>query len=156
MTPVEQAAAVYLSEPCARTFREDLESHLLHGVVFSTPTAFIMARYVARDWPPHRIVDPSQNNTTDDHLDCLHVYLASGDLTEFFTFPHKPCKWVSFERENVLKFYSYERIHNLIRRQDGAAKVPAAAEGQAADTNRRSSTGPRVQPPSRCRWRRRT
>lgn len=62
MTPVEQAAAVYLSEPCARTFREDLELHLLNGVVYSTPTAFIMARYVARDWPALSVVDPDQTD----------------------------------------------------------------------------------------------
>lgn len=129
MTPVEQAAAVYLSEPCARTFREDLELHLLNGVVYSTPTAFIMARYVARDWPALSVVDPDQTDATCTPKDCLHVYLAAGDLTEFFTFPHKPCKWVSFERENALKFYSYERIHNLIRRQDGAAKEPRRQRG---------------------------
>jgi len=108
MTPVEQAASVYGRELCARTFREDLEAHLLHGIVINTPKAFIMARYVCRDWPASAIVDPWQNDLTCAPRDCLHVYLAAGDLLEFFTFPHVETKWISFERKNILRFHPYE------------------------------------------------
>ena len=115
MKPVRQAAAVYQREPCARDFKEDLSAHLLHGIVFSTPTAFIMARYVSRSWPDSSIINPWLNDATCDQLDTIHVYLAAGDITEFFTFPHKPAMWISFERKNILKFYPYARISKLIR-----------------------------------------
>ena len=114
MKPVRQAAAVYQSEPCARDFKEDLSAHLLHGSVFSTPTAFIMARYVSRSWPAESIINPWLNDATCAQLDTLHVYLAAGDLTEFFTFPHKPVTWCSFERKNTLKFYDYARLRRTI------------------------------------------
>lgn len=107
MKPVRQAAAVYQREPCARDFKEDLSAHLLHGIVFNTPTAFIMARYVSRSWPESSIINPWLNDATCSHLDTIHVYLAAGYLTEFFTFPHIQCKWISFERKNTLKFYCY-------------------------------------------------
>lgn len=117
MTPIEQAAAVYQREECARSFREDLEAHLLHGLVFSTPRGFIMARYVRRDWAHSAIVDPWQNGeneaTCAPEKDCLHVYLAAGELSEFFTFPHRRVLWVSFERSNRLHFHPYNRIQRL-------------------------------------------
>jgi hypothetical protein len=110
MNPAEQAAAVYEREPCARTFRSDLEAHLLHGIVISTPTAFIMARYVGSSWPTQDIVNPWCNDLNPSRRDCLHIYLAAGDLSEFFTFPHKPVTWCSFERRNILRFYSYQSL----------------------------------------------
>lgn len=99
MTPVEQAAAVYQQEPCAGTFREDLEAYLLAGLVFSTPTAFVMARYTNRD-----------DDLTCAGKSCMHVHLAAGDVMEIFRFPHTPCDWISFERKNVLRFYSYSQL----------------------------------------------
>lgn len=98
MTPVEQAAAVYDREPCVNTFREDLEAHLLNGLVFSTPTAFVMARYTSRE------------SLTCALETCIHVHLAAGDVMEIFNFPHIPCEWVSFERDNVLRFHRYEHL----------------------------------------------
>lgn len=125
LTPVERAAAVYGREACARSFREDLEAHLLHGLVFSTPTAFCMARYVSREWPGGMIVDPHVNDSgvagggvenfgesdlTCALKNCIHLYLAAGDMGEFFEFPHEPCEWISYERNNVLRFHSYEAL----------------------------------------------
>lgn len=103
----ERAKALHYNENGPRSFKEDLEAHLLHGSVFSTPTAFIMARYVSRSWPEESIINPWVNDATCPQIDCLHVYLAAGDLTEFFTFPHRSVKWISFERKNTLKFYCY-------------------------------------------------
>ena len=108
MMPWEQAARVYEQEPCARPLSSDLEAHLFHGLVYSTPEAFIMARYVCRDWPEEWIRDPWQNPPGE--RDCLHVYLAAGDISKFFTFGHFPVKWCSFERGNVLRFHSYQSL----------------------------------------------
>lgn len=119
VSPVEIAAAVYDQEPCARTFREDLEAHLLHGIVISTQTAFVMARYVCRDWPASAIVDP-WNNDLACVPDCLHIYLAAGRTSEFWTFPHKKVKWISFERGNSLRFHPYDQLQRLCSRQSKA------------------------------------
>lgn len=107
MKPVREAAAVYQREPCVRTFREDLEAHLLHGLVYSTSTCFVMARYVSRSWPDSTIVNPWLNDPTCSQLDTLHVYLAAGDLAELFDFPCQPVVWISFERRNILRYYSH-------------------------------------------------
>ena len=116
MNAAELAKERHVYENGPRSFKQDLEAHLIHGIVFSTPTAFVMARYVSRSWPDHSIINPWLNDATCSQLDTLHVYLAAGDLTEFFTFPHISCKWVSFERKNNLKFYSYARLRRTILR----------------------------------------
>lgn len=110
MSPAEQAAAVYLSEPCARMFEEDLDAHLLHGLVYSTPTAFGMARYVCSAWPHEWIVDPWFNSRDHGTHDTLHVYLAAGNLREILALPHFPAAFISFERQNRLRFYDYDQL----------------------------------------------
>ena len=110
MSPIEQAAAVYQREPCARTFREDLEAHLLHGLVMCTPTAFVMARYVRKDWTHEQIVNPWHKIHLTSAANCVHIYLAAGRLVEFGEFPHCPVSWVSFERGNKLRFHPYSKI----------------------------------------------
>lgn len=115
MIPVLAAAAVYQRESCARTMLEDLESHLLHGLVYSTPKAFVMARYVCRDWPHAAITDPEINDLPGPK-NCLHVYLAAGDVSKIWTFDHAETEWVSFERGNILRFYPY----NLLKRRCSA------------------------------------
>lgn len=113
MTPAERALQVYQSEPCARSFIEDLTWHLQTGYVYSTPEAFILARYVRRDWPVDDILDPSRFALTQD-ADCLHIYLAAGDIRQIFSFPHLPVPWISFERHNNLRFHPYELLRNRL------------------------------------------
>ncbi len=124
MTPVEAAAAVYSREPCARSFREDLEAHLLHGIVVNTQTAFVLARYVCRAWPAAAIVNPWINDLTCAPRDCLHIHLAAGRTSEFFTFPHAPCSWVSFERRNILRFHPYDTIQRRCNTNSQALSSP--------------------------------
>lgn len=57
MTPAEKVAALYDADS-PRTFREDLEAHLLHGYVVSTPEMFAMARAVERGAPDALLRDP--------------------------------------------------------------------------------------------------
>ena len=89
MTIFEKAAAVYDHPMCNRVLREDLEAHLLHGMVYSNDRCFIMARYVRRDMAPEYIINPWITEPTG-LADCLHIYLAAGDISECFTFPHDP------------------------------------------------------------------
>lgn len=113
-TPIFQAKALHFNENGPRSFREDLEAHLMHGFVYSTPSAFVMARMVSRDWPACDIINPWKNDLTCPP-DCLHIYLAAGDIQEFWTFPHPHAVWVSFERRNILRFHPYERIQRIQR-----------------------------------------
>lgn len=111
MTPAEQAAAVYHREECPRSFRQDLEAHLVNprAVVIATGRLFCMARPVSRDWDQLAITDPNFNSLTCAP-DCWHVYLGAGDISEFFTFPHDFLPWVSFERGNRLRIHRYDTL----------------------------------------------
>lgn len=112
-SPAWQAALVYEKEPCARTFRQDLELHLLNGYVVSTPEYFIMGRPIHKDSPQECIVDPSFPFNKAD-WDCWHVYLMAGDFSKVFDFYPFPLEWVSWERKNVLRFFKTETVAKRI------------------------------------------
>lgn len=113
MTPVEIAAAVYQREPCRRTFAEDLEAHLLNGVVHSTDQYFLMARKVRRDADHADIVNPWIKH---ENPDCWLVYLYSGNIRRAFEAADVRLPWVAFEKRNRLKFYTWDEIHKRTER----------------------------------------
>lgn len=114
LSPHARAKAVYDNEPCARTFLQDLELHLTSGYVFSTPRIFLLGRPVPRSADPRDIVDPVVDFAAmGSKLDCWHVYLAAGDLLEFFRFEPFPLPYFSWERENVLRFYRRDHVIRL-------------------------------------------
>lgn len=108
MRPVQRAAAVYEQETCPRSFREDLEAHLLYGIVVSNDQLFLMARPVRQDATYERICNPW---VSFQNPDCWHLYLYSGHLKEAFDSAPYPLPFVSFERKNKLRIYSWVRIH---------------------------------------------
>lgn len=114
MTPVERAAAVYDREHCARSFKEDLEAHLLHGWVISTPSLFLMARPVSIKASREDIVNPWINDFSD--VDSWHLYLFSGSLMSAFKYAPFTLPYVSYERENSLRIYKYDVIHRKCAR----------------------------------------
>lgn len=102
MSPVHHAAAVYQREPCARSFREDLEAHLLHGHVFSTPEFFVMGRAV-RSWAAGEdIVNPW---VTWPDGDAWLVYLMAGDMGRALRMLPYRLPLIGWERGNVLRFW---------------------------------------------------
>lgn len=109
MRPVELSAAVYEKEPCARSFKEDLEAHLLHGLVVSTPELFLMARPVLACAPHEQIVNPWYNDFPI--WDCWHVYLYSGNMMSAFKQATYELQFVSFERKNRLRVYRWDDIY---------------------------------------------
>lgn len=111
MTPVEYAAAVYESEPCARTFKEDLEAHLLNGYVFSTPDYFVMGRAVDSKASYAEITNPWH---VFESVDAWWVYLASGDLSQIILACPYGLPLIGFERLNKPRFYSANRITALL------------------------------------------
>ena len=109
MRPIEWAASVYDREPCARTFTEDLEAHLLHGYVFSSPKYFWMGRPVYVAALESEIVNP-WHNTWDKEPDCWHYYLYSGSIAHAVQLTPYKLPWLSFERNNILRLYRSDVI----------------------------------------------
>ena len=110
MNPVLKAAAVYEQEECVRTFAQDLEAHLLHGVVVSTPNLFCMGRPVSHDASGDKIVNP-WHNTWDKEPDCWHLYLYAGDMMSAFKQATHELPYVSYEMKNRLRVYRSEVIY---------------------------------------------
>jgi hypothetical protein len=108
--PVERAAAVYEKEPCARSFKEDLEAHLLNGLVVSTPELFLMARPVCHAATREEIINPWFNSFR--YFDCWHLYLYSGDMMSAFKQAGYKLPLVSFERRNGLRVYTWDAIYS--------------------------------------------
>ena len=112
MTPVWMAAAVYEAEPCARSFREDLEAHLQNGYVFSTPTAFVMGRPVDSGADPAAIVDPLHGFDPED-CDAWLVYLAAGSIADVLRQEPFPLTFYLWERKNVLRRFHAKTVKRL-------------------------------------------
>jgi hypothetical protein len=107
ISPYDLVQDIYRNEPCARTFARDLELHLKFGYIYSSPDAFVMGRAVNRNGDPSDIVNPEFQF---DLVDAWLVYLAVGDIREFFLREPYPLPWVGWERNNVLRFYDMETI----------------------------------------------
>ncbi len=120
MTPVELAAAVYLHEPCVRTFREDLEAHLLNGYVFSTPEFFAMGRVVRSDAPAEEVVDPW---VRFEEGDAWMAYLMAGDLGRALAAVPFGLPRIGWERGNVLRFWPLKRFREVFACQNGGAEL---------------------------------
>lgn len=112
MTPVWMAAAVYESEPCARSFREDLEAHLQNGYVFSTPTAFVMGRPVDSGADPAQIVDP-WHGFDPAQCDAWLVYLAAGNIADVLRQEPFALTFYLWERKNVLRRFHAKTVKRL-------------------------------------------
>jgi hypothetical protein len=107
ISPVERIAALY-NESSPRSFKEDLEAHLLHGWVFSSPTYFCMGRGVERDASQQDINNPWHLFSKPD---TWYVYAFSGDIQWTWKSIPYPLPWIAFERrKGPIKFYPYERI----------------------------------------------
>jgi len=115
MSAVERWAAGYAPGP--RTFRSDLEAHLLHGYVWSTPEWFVMARPVASDGDHDQIKDAWH---VFDPFDCWHIFAYAnttphnlrGLVEKFLRLMPYELPLVSWEREkdNDLRFYNLKRF----------------------------------------------
>lgn len=113
MSPVEIAARVYETEPCKRTFREDLEAHLLHGYVFSTPEYFVMGRAAVSSANPADIVNPWHLFHVE-HCDAWLVYLCAGDWLKAMERLPYPLPLIGWERRNILRFWPFDRFKESI------------------------------------------
>jgi hypothetical protein len=111
--PAEIAAGVYQREPCARSFREDLEAHLRNGYVFSTPEYFVMGRVVSSSAPPEEIVDPWIRFAEAD-ADAWLIYLLAGDVRKAFEVLPHPLPRIGWERSNALRFWPLAKFQRIL------------------------------------------
>jgi hypothetical protein len=108
---------VYQQEPCARSFREDIDAHLQNGFVWATPDEFWMCRGVDRDADPALIVDPWHAFPRNEQNAWL-VYLLSGTCrTEMLSravrmLPYR-LEWIGWEKRNILRFYRTKKLYNF-------------------------------------------
>jgi hypothetical protein len=112
MTPVERAAAIYKRERCTRSFRDDLEIHLLHGFVFSRPDYFVMGRPVISTAPENDIVDPLFQFHSAD-CDAWHVALFSGNIMRALHVMPWRLELMTMQRSNELRIYKLSEIERL-------------------------------------------
>jgi hypothetical protein len=109
-SPAELAASVYEREPCARTFREDLEAHLINGYVFSTREFFVMGRVVRSTAAPEEIVNPW---VTWNDGDAWLVYLMAGDVRKACCMLPYELPLIGWERQNVLRFWPLKKVRGI-------------------------------------------
>lgn len=106
MTIYARAREVYASEPCARTFDEDLDLHLQYGSVYCTQSTMLWWRPVLRSWSYRDLTDPS---VVAQEPDCWWIHLAVGDLCETTKLFSAVLPWIGYERTNVPRFFSTSR-----------------------------------------------
>ena len=113
MTPFDQARAIYGREWCSRTFDEDLALHYAHGFVFSTPAFFVMGRPVPRGAFAADVVNPAVSYA-HELCDCWHVHVLAGDASKAWSILPFPLKWLSFQRNNELRFFPMADMQRIL------------------------------------------
>lgn len=108
---LDRAAAVYDKERCARSFEEDLILHMRSGYVISSPTVFLVGRAVVKDADPDLILDPARQF---DAPDCWLIWLAAGDIKEFFRYMPYYLPFMAWQKRNILRFYKTEEVRKRI------------------------------------------
>lgn len=116
MTPFEKAEQVCEQDPRGNTFYRDLLEHFQRGIVYSTPTAFIMGRAVVLA-EPENIFDLSYEFLPGE-VDCWFVWLAAGNLGEFFSACPFPLPHISYQTGRKFKTWDFHRLRNLVATKD--------------------------------------
>lgn len=144
MTPYLQAHAAYHSAgPPECPWLTLLDCLLQNGIVYSTPSAFLLAKACRASDPPadQTNIFPLQFHPDPD---CWHVFLAAGDLGALRNLPAPvPLPWVSYyRRDGRLRI----RPYSSIARHDQAQKHPIARPGSGPSAGERLRPGNRAGP----------
>jgi hypothetical protein len=118
MTPVEIAASLYQRYPQPRTFREDLEAHLIGGYVFSTPDCFLMARPVSSLASDEDVSDPWKAFEPYEQ-DAWMVWIAAGTMVsvkKHLTEPPYALPLTAWARKNRLRFHRTDQLTRTLCR----------------------------------------
>jgi len=129
MTPIETARHLLASDPGPHDFTTLLLKHLERGLVYSSPTAFGMARPVDIHAGYELVTDPF---ATFEHPNAWWVYLASGDVAELLSKLPFHLQFIGWERKQVARYYrTNEALASLHRRiQRGMLGFPVSMDGR--------------------------
>lgn len=108
-----------------RLFLEDVALHLRYGYVWASPTAVILARPVSSQWLTTDLGDLSKTAARDE-ADTWFVYLAAGNLTEFFEVMPYPLKFVCFWRRCSPRFYELEQLRRKCTTISSSLSLPSS------------------------------
>jgi hypothetical protein len=114
-TVIERVVEVYALDAGRRSFREDLEAHLLHGWVYSTPSAFAMARLVPRGAGGEELADVWAVWPLWE-CDAWFVWCACGDLGVIAGWMPHVMPWVGFARGDCVRWWRIERFVRWVRK----------------------------------------
>jgi hypothetical protein len=117
MSAAISAAAVYEREWCARSFREDLDAHLQHGFVWSSPDEFWMCRGVNKNADASLIVNPWHAFPRESQNAWLIYLLAGRNQSEMLyraarMMPYR-LEWIGWEKRNILRFYRCKKLYRF-------------------------------------------
>lgn len=131
--------------PSANSFREDLEQHLVHGWVYSSPTAFGLARLVHSSWPEDALRD-CRCHALREEADMWYFTRVAGDAAEVLSRLPFPMPQVGYYREKKHRTVTipYDRFcsfllpshpecgfHAIERWRQGQEVAPSPASGAA-------------------------
>lgn len=95
-----------------RHFADDLAAHFQTGYVWSSPTAFIMARLVSSKWTWDALSDLTRA-ASGEEADAWCVWVAVGDLREFFRVCPHEAKFACFARRGFPRLWPFEKLKRL-------------------------------------------
>ena len=123
--PVQLVYELYTAES-PRTFQHDLQLHLAHAYVFSTPEEFMMGRPVDSKASEEDIRNPAVVFDRDDS-DCWYIYAYASRNQHFENWAglvEKALRWMPYElplvawdrrRRKRMLFFSVQRFQKLIK-----------------------------------------
>lgn len=116
MTALLQALALY--EGRERTFREDLDAFMQTGRVYITPTCVLFAKAVPSTVEVHQAWDRWEEEQCDAWL----IWLAAGDLREFFRYAPHPLPWIVWARRwGPLRRYEWDKVFKRVMQETVAS-----------------------------------
>lgn len=112
MAEIRRLYAVQPEMCGGRSFEEDVLLHVQRGYVWSSPRAFIMGRLVCSAWPWERVWDVTRADAlaTPEEADAWFLYLAVGDVREFFRVAPVQKDFVCFFRRGSPRWYRLDAI----------------------------------------------
>ncbi|QIF01956.1 hypothetical protein [Roseimicrobium sp. ORNL1] len=107
----------------SRTFEEDLAAFIHTGRVYITPTCVLFAKAV----PSHREYHEPWDTWEPHECDAWLVWLAAGDLAEFFQYVPYELPWLVWARRDRLRKWPYDlaRRHILQEHATAALETPS-------------------------------
>lgn len=124
MKPPAQLVYELYDETSPRTFQQDLQLHLAHGYVFSTPEEFVMGRPVISAAEEEDIRNPAVVFDAED-CDCWYIYAyatRNPSYEKWQGLVEKVLRWMPYElplaawdrrRRDSMLFFPIKRFQQL-------------------------------------------